>query len=160
MLFALWKQCIVVILVWWEHKNHCIVQCCKSCNRWRYNNTAHCTTQISASKSRRVITQKESRWVSHCIRIFILIFYCSSCAALRSRECLSVIFFLTSLFYLFYALPYLDIWLLCCFFFLSPPFLDSSETHKSPRCPERKAQISCAKNQNVFYVIYTLAQRG
>lgn len=68
--------------------------------------------------------------------------------------------FLTSLFYLFYALPYLDIWLLCCFFFASPPLLDSSETHKSPRCPERKAQISCAKNQNVFYVIYTLAQRG
>lgn len=50
------------------------------------------------------------------------------------------------------------IWIYVCFF-CPPSLLDTSQTHKSPRCPERKAQISCAKNQNVFYVIYTLAQR-
>lgn len=40
------------------------------------------------------------------------------------------------------------------------PVLDTSAKPTNRRVAQRKAQISCAKNQNVFYVIYALAQRG
>lgn len=71
-------------------------------------------------------------------------FYCSSCGF--------VLFF----FFLYSLLSVLCVFRIYMLCFSTPPSLPTNRR----LCPKRKAQISCAKNQNVFYVIYTLAQRG
>lgn len=158
MLFALWKQCIVATLVWWQHKNHCtVLQKLQSMTKQQHctlYNTNQCQ-QKQASNNSEGVALSFSLY-SHFYTHFLLLIMRSTAVAW------------VSVCYIFFNFLVLSV--LCAsvfgymvallFFFASPSLLDSSETHKSPRCPERKAQISCAKNQNVFYVIYTLAQRG